>query len=401
MRRKITLFIIILLMLNLISGCWNRRELNELAITVAMAIDKSANDQFLVTTQVVNPAQIAAKQGGGQKTPVTTYQEKGNTVFEALRRMTTVTARKLYFPHIQILVLSEELAKEGLAETLDFLSRDHELRSDFYVLIAKDTKAENVLKVLTDLENIPATKLFTSLETSQKAWAPSMAVTIDKLIADIVTEGKEAQLTGLQIKGDIQKGEKSEHVQEIEPDVTLKYSGLAVFKGDKLIGWLNENDSKSVNYVLGNVKSTIGEMSCPEEKGKIAIEVIRTKADLKAKVENGLPKGSIKIQLEGNVGEVQCRELDLTKTKTIDELEKKSEKIVNKLIESTIAKAQEKFKVDIFGFGEAIHRSNPDYWKKVKNEWNEEFTDMPIEVQTEVKIRRIGTIGNSPLKKQE
>ncbi|GLB62118.1 Ger(x)C family spore germination protein [Cytobacillus sp. NCCP-133] len=396
MKRKSALFITTLLLLNLLSGCWNRREMNELAITVGMAIDKP-DDQFIITTQVVNPGQVAAGQGGGQKTPVTTYQEKGDTIFEAIRRMTTVTARKLYFPHIRILIISEELAEKGLGEALDFLSRDHELRSDFYVVIAKDTKAENVLKVLTGLDDIPANKLFTALETSEKAWAPSRAVTLDELIGDILTEGKEAQLTGLQIMGDIKEAEKSEHVQEIEPDVHLKYSGLAVFKGDKLIGWLNEEDSKSVNYVLGNVKSTIGEVTCPDDKGKTAIEVIRTKADLKAKVENGSPKGTIKVQIEGNVGDVQCRKLDLSKTKTIEELEKQSEKIVKELIESTIAKAQEEFKADIFGFGEAIHRSDPDYWKKVKKEWNEKFADMPIEVKAEVKIRRVGTIGNSPL----
>ncbi|GLB61816.1 Ger(x)C family spore germination protein [Cytobacillus sp. NCCP-133] len=400
MNRKIALVIMIFLLLNFLSGCWSRSEMNELAITVGLAIDKP-DDQFIITTQVVNPGQAAARQGGGQKTPVITYQEKGDTVFETIRRMTTVTARKLYFSHIRILVISEELAEEGLGEVLDFLIRDHNVRSDFYVVIAKDTKAENVLKVLTGLEDIPANKLFTALETSEKSWAPSRAVAIDELIVDIVAEGKEAQLTGLEITGDIKKAEKSEHVQEIEPDVTLKYSGLAVFKGDKLIGWLNESDSKAVNYVQGNVKSTIGETSCPDGKGKVAIEVIRTKADLKAKVENGSPKGTINVQIEGNVGDVQCRNLDLSKMKTIEELEKKSEKIVKELIESTIAKAQGEFKADIFGFGEAIHRSDPDYWKKVKKEWNEKFADMPIEVKAAVKIRRVGTIGNSPMKGME
>lgn len=399
MKRKCSLFIMIFLLLNVLSGCWNRRELNELAITVAFAIDQS-DDQLMITTQVVNPAEVAAKQGGGgQKTPVTIYQEKGDTVFEAIRRLTTVTARKLYFPHIRILVISEEVAKKGIGEVIDFLSRDHELRSDFYVVIAKDTRAEDVLKVLTHLEDIPANKLFTSLETSEKAWAPSQAVTLDELTADIVAEGKQAELTGLQIKGGIPKAEKSEHVQEIETDVHLKYSGMAVFKGDKLIGWLNEADSKTINYVLGNVKSTIGEVSCPEEKGKVAIEVIRTKADLKAKVENGSPKGTIEIKIEGNVGDVQCKKLDLSKTKTIDYLEKESEKTSKEIFESTVAKVQKEFKVDVFGFGEAIHRSNPDYWKKVKKEWDEKFTDMAIEVKTDVKIRRVGTIGNSPLKK--
>jgi spore germination protein KC len=394
-RRKIGVLVIIVLLLILLSGCWNRRELNELAITVGMAIDKS-EDQYVITTQVVIPGAVTATRAGVQKLPVKTYTEKGNTVFEAVRRMTMVTPRRIYFPHLRFLVIGEELAEDGIGEVLDFLSRDHELRTDFYVVVSKDTKAENVLKVLTVLEDIPANKLFSSLEVSEKAWAPSIAVTLDELISEIVSEGIQPHLSGIRIIGDVQEGEKLNNVQQIDPDVDLQYSNLAVFKGDKLVGWLNESESKAVNYVLGNVKSTIGEVSCPEEKGKVAIEVIRTKADLKAKVENGSPKGTIEIKVEGNVGDVQCKKLDLMKTKTIDDLEKKSNKEVKKLIESSIKSVQEEFKVDVFGFGEAIHRSNPDYWKKVKKEWDEEFIDMPVEVKVDVKIRRIGKIGNSP-----
>ncbi|MBO1511251.1 Ger(x)C family spore germination protein [Metabacillus bambusae] len=398
MRRKIGVLVIIILLLNLLSGCWNRRELGELAITIGMGIDKS-EDQYVITTQVVIPGAVAATRAGSQKLPVMTYQEKGNTVFEAIRRMTTVSARKLYFPHLRILVIGEELAEEGIGEALDFISRDHHLRTDFYVVVAKDMKAENVLKVLPALEDIPANKLFSSLETSEKAWAPSIAVTLDELISELVSEGIQPHLSGIQIRGDVQEGEKVNNVQQIDPDVDLQYSELAVFKGEKLIGWLNESESKAVNYVLGNVKSTIGEVPCPEEKGKVAIEVIRTRTDLKAKVENGSPKGTIEIKVEGNVGDVQCKKLDLSKTKTIDDLEKKSNKEVKKLIESSIKTVQEEFKVDVFGFGEAIHRSNPDYWKKVKKEWDEKFADMPVEVKADVQIRRIGKIGNSPNEK--
>lgn len=397
-RRNMSLILIVFLLFNLLAGCWNRRELNELAIAVGMGIDKS-DDEYIVSVQVVNPAQVATKDGGGQKTPVTLYQEKGDTVFEAIRRMTTVGARKIYFPHLRILVIGEELAEEGIGEALDFLSRDHEVRTDFYIVVTKDSKAEDTLKVMTGLENIPVNKLFASLETSEKVWAPSMAVTLDELTTEIVSEGIQPHLTGLKIVGNPEEGEAIESVQEIEQDVKLKYSNISVFKEDKLIGWLNESESKALNYVLGNVKSTIGETACPEGKGKIGIEVIRTKTTLKAKIKNGLPKGSINIQIEGNIGDVQCKKLDLLKTKAINQLEKEAENDVKKLIGTSISSVQEEHKVDIFGFGDAISRSNPNYWEKNKKDWDEKFSDMQIDVKASVKIRRVGTIGNSPLEK--
>ena len=67
-----------------------------------------------------------------------------------------------------MLVIGEDLAKEGIGESLDLLSRDWELRSDFYVVIAKDMTAEEILNVTTTIESIPANKMFNTLKTSEK-----------------------------------------------------------------------------------------------------------------------------------------------------------------------------------------------------------------------------------------
>ncbi|WP_257348509.1 Ger(x)C family spore germination protein [Pseudalkalibacillus decolorationis] len=399
MRRSLGLLIIPVLSLTLLSGCWNRIELNELAIMVAMGIDKS-DDQYVVTAQVVNPGEVAAKSVGAGKTPVSTYQETGSTLLEAIRRVTTIAPRKLYGAHLRVLVIGEELAKEGIGKVLDLLSRDQELRTDYFIVVAKGTKAENILKVLTTLETIPANKLYASLETSEKAWAPTKTITLDELIADLVSKGIQPSITGVQIKGDQKTGESKKNVEQIEPDSLLQYKGISVFKGDKLIGWLSEKESKGFNYTQGKVNSTIVEVPCTEgSEKKVGIELIRTKANLNGTVQNGSPKGTVQIRAEGNVAEVQCKKLDLTKTKTIDQLEKKVEQDIKGTIEAAISKAQEEFEVDMFGFGEAIHRSNPDFWKKVKKDWNQQFVDMPVEVKVDMKIRRIGTIGNSPLNK--
>ncbi|ASB88956.1 Ger(x)C family spore germination protein [Bacillus sonorensis] len=397
MRKHISLLMILFLAWPLASGCWNRREMNELAIVGAMGIDK-AGDQKVVTTQIIDPGQVAAKQSKTVQTPVMTYQEKGNTIFQAVRRMSTETARELYFSHLRVLVIGEELAREGIGEILDVFSRDQEVRPDFFIVVAKDAKAENVLKVLTGLEDIPANKLFSSLETSEKMWAPSMTVTLDKLISDTASDGVQPHLTGLLMTGSMRKGENQANVQEISQDVRLKYNGIAVFKDDKLISWMNESNSKAVNYVLGNVRGTVEEVPCSAGKRKIALEVIRMKSNMGVKVANGLPRGTVQVHVEANIGEVQCK-VKLMKSKTIEDVETRANEQLKKNIEEAIKTVQEQYKIDIFGFGEALHRSNPVYWKKVKNNWDEKFATMPVHIKTDVQIRRVGTIGKSPMEK--
>lgn len=282
-----------------------------------------------------------------------------------------------------------------MAKALDLLSRDHQFRTDFYIVVSKGTSAENTLKIMTPLDPIPANDLFSALETSEKNWSPSMTVTLDELIAALTSEGMQPILTGLRIVGNTEMGESNDNVQKIDPPVRLQYSGLAVFRKDKLIGWLNETESRGYNFILGKVQSSVGFVACPEG-GKVVTEIIRTQTAIKGSVNRGEPRINVKMQVEANVGEVECQGLDLTKVSTIYEIEKKEEEKIEEIMKSAVRKAQKLYKADIFGFGEAIHRADPKTWNSLKKNWDREhFVELPVDIKVDFKLRRVGTIGSS------
>ncbi|WP_309244759.1 Ger(x)C family spore germination protein [Cohnella silvisoli] len=394
-RRYFIYMFISLVWVSFLTGCWNRKEMNELAIVLAAGIDK-VDDRYRFSAQVVDPGQVSSRKGGGGgRAPATLYTEEADTIFEAVRKITRISPRKLYFSHLRIFVIDESLAKEGMAEVLDFLNRDHEIRSDFYIVVSKGVKAEDTLKILTAVETIPANQLFSSLDASERNWSPSMTVTIDSLIDDLISDGKNPVLTGLRVVGELETGKSKRNVENIDPPGRLRYSGLAVFKKDRLIGWLNEDESRGYNFIMDNVKSSVGNVTCPGE-GKVIGEVIRANTVVKGMVYRGRPQVNINVRIEGNVGEVECATLDLTKKDTIRELEKKMGKKIGKSMESVIEKAQNSYKSDIFGFGKAIRRSNPKAWKTLKKGWDEEyFTDLRVTINVDYKIRGTGTMGKS------
>ncbi|MED1467253.1 Ger(x)C family spore germination protein [Bacillus salipaludis] len=398
MKRK-TLMIIFFCSFILLTGCWNRRELNELSILLGLGIDKE-NGQYIITAQVVNPSEIASKKGGSGKSPVVVYQGKGETLFEAVRKVTTVAPRKLYFAHLRILVFGEELAKEGIGEMIDFLLRNSEIRNDFYIAVSKNSNASAVLKILTPLEKIPANSLFASLETSANSWSPTEGVTLDKLTSNMVSEGNNPILTGIEVIGNEQAGETNKNLDQTKPKTILQYKGMAIFKNDKLIGWMNEREGRAVHYALGKVKSSVGYIKCPQG-GKVVIEVVHTKSKLKTEMINGEPHGFVHAKIKGNVAEVECQGLDLTNPKSISYIEKESEKELTKIIKTAIHHIQKDYQADIFGFGEALDRSAPNDWVKYKKDWDQTFSQMPVTVKVDMKIRQTGTINNSPLNKME
>lgn len=398
MAKKAAVLMLILFVASLLAGCWNRKELNELGIAVAAGVDMEEGGRYRLTVQVVDPGQVAAQKGAGGGAPATLYTSEGDTIFEAARRITQISPRKIYFSHLRLFLIGESLAQRGIGQMLDLLSRDHEFRTDFYLVVTKGTTALETLKIMTPLEPVPANKLFSSLETSEDNWSPSLSVTLDELIDDLTSQGKHPVLTGLMIAGDPQKGQTKKNIANIYTPTQLQYSGMAVFKKDKLIGWLDEKESRGYHQIHGGVKSSVVFIPCPEG-GKVAVEYIRGKTNVKGKVIQGQPRIDIQVEIEGNIGAIGCKNLDITDTATIAELEKKVEARIIDFIENTIDKAQTEYKVDIFGFGEAVRRADPKAWKTMKNNWDEEyFTRLPVDIRADFIIRRIGTISDSFLK---
>ena len=393
-RSLLVIFLLIVVVGN--TGCWNMKELNEIAIIVGMGIDK-AGDQFEISLQIINPTQIAPQKGNGDKTPVVLYSEKANSIFEALRKLTKKLPRKANVSQLQMLVIGEELAREGIGPVVDLISRDHEYGSNFYITIAKANTAKNILSILSALEESPSEHLNASLKTSQQNWAPTRAIIIDELLRDLISESRNAELTGIEVVRRYSgSGDSDKNVKRIKPDVMFKYSTLAVFQMDKLVGWLTEDESKGVNYVAGKVKSTVSALPCPNNPNQQAVmEVIRTKSKIKGKVQNQQPKIRVDLFVEQNVGELQCENLDLTDPAVIRYFNRTAEKELSNGIRHSIKTLQQKYQTDILGFGDAIRRADPNYWKSIKASWPEKFAKVPVQIHVQVKTLRVGTVTDS------
>ncbi|WP_177182652.1 Ger(x)C family spore germination protein [Paenibacillus sp. OV219] len=396
--RKLLLCALLLAVVVTLTGCWNRKELNEISIATAFGFDKN-KDHYRVSVQIINPAEITASKGGSGRTPIITVQQsRGDTIFESIRELTTVTPRKIYASHLRILVIGESLARDGIAKVLDSLSRDHELRTDFYIIVAKDATANEVLRILTPLEKIPTDKMFSSLKAAQRNWGVTAKVDLHELIYDLVDKGKDPVLAGIRIIGDTQQGQSQRNLNSVSPQTMLKYEGLAIFHKDKLVGWMNSKQSKGYNYILGNIQSTIVRLPCPSG-GNLNIELIHTTHKLKGKFVNGQPEVQVDVRVEGNVGEVEC-DMRMGENKAIALLEKELGDEVKSTIEDSVKRAKY-YKSDVFGFGTAIHRANYKAWNRMKDHWEEEFAKMTVHVRVYAKIRRTGSIVESFLERME
>ncbi|WP_337983502.1 Ger(x)C family spore germination protein [Lysinibacillus sp. C5.1] len=393
--KKTILMISLILLISILSGCWSKRELNDLALVAALGID-FIDDEYAISVQVIDPSQISSKQTASRQATVVTYHAKGKTVFEAIRKILALSPRKLYFAHVQLVVLGEDLAVDGIRDSIDFLARDQEIRNDFTIIVSQQATAKDILNVLTPIEKIPAKKMLNSLTVTQDAWGSTLEVDVEDLVTKLGVGNQYFVLSAIEIQGDKSLGIDQTNVERIETPVKLKFTGLAIFKEDKLIGYLDEYDSKSFNYLNDNIKSTIEIIACPSD-GVLTTEITQSKTTTKGAMKNGSPTINVSIDIVQNVAEVKC-DINLTELTTIDWINRQTELSIKKNIDESLHVLQEKYNADVLGFGEAIHRADPKEWKKIKKDWHTIYPNIEVNVKVNVNTQGSGTMQNSKLK---
>src|SRR5690554_957659 len=103
--KKYLILITIFISFIILTGCWAKKELNEMTLITAMAIDKSDRG-FKLSIQVVVP-----KKAGGQNlylsAPAAFFEADSENVCDAFRSLTNSLSRFPYLAHVNNIIISE------------------------------------------------------------------------------------------------------------------------------------------------------------------------------------------------------------------------------------------------------------------------------------------------------
>ncbi len=379
------------LFLLLCTGCYNYRELNQIALTSAIGIDKAEDGEgYTVTVQVLN----TQKQGSdsnysGSQPKFILYEQTGPTLQHALRTIILESPRRLYVNHINLLVISETVAKDGIKEILDFFARNTEFRKDFLVVISREASTEDVMQILTPLETLNSKNIHDSITTDVKFYGMATKVTFEDLLNTYLNQRTNIVLPSVEVVGNTEKGEGEDNIKQSVPDATVQIKPLAIFSGEKMIGYLTEEESRIYNYVQNNMQNTIITADCSED-GKFTTELISMKTKLKPDTEN--KKISIQVKATASIKEINCN-MNLLSPDSIQLLENKINTEIEETIEKDIIKIIQTYKTDIFGFEELLYKSNPTTYKQLKEKYGKELIqNFKFEVSSKVKLQTKGNI---------
>ncbi|MGE5455852.1 MAG: Ger(x)C family spore germination protein [Ignavibacteriales bacterium] len=384
--------LIILLLISLTTGCWNYRELNNLAIVSAIGIDEE-DGVYNVSVQVMNPSQQSSnsKSGGSssQTTPVDVYEGKGKSILEAINSILLKQPNDIFLGHTDLIVISDQLARKGIENFIDFLLRDRQSRKIFPMVIIKNAKASDVIKLITPIETISSKYISSTLEATKKNSGVLSDRLFDEILMCLFTRGREATISAIELVGLPEKGDESKNLSTSIPTTYFKISGSGVLVNDRLVGYFDEKESLGYTYIRNKVTASVISVPCDKEGNYAGVKLEKSKASLKTTIKDGKPVGEITLNTKAVISEFNCK-VDLLKPENIKKIEDATNKELKKILNYAVVKAQKELKSDVFGFGEYIYKNKHKDWKKYEDNWNETFSNMEYKIKVTTEIRNVG-----------
>ncbi len=352
-----------------LQGCWDQQEVERLGIVLTTAIDLAPDGRVMLTVQVINPKSLAGGGGGGVGGAAgargfRNVSVEGSTIFDCIRLLSLESPRELYFAHNMAIMISEEFARDPPSQVIASIIRQQRL-SSYY----------------------PDIQLGDFLETLE-------------------TEGSDAYAAGIQVEpNEAEVRDKisgSSSLLDGHPKPTgsiIKIGGTAVFKGNKMAGWLDERESRGLLWVKGRVKGGVITVPCISGEGgvegpRFSLEIIRNASKIQPELTEGELGVTVRVDIQANILEAECPE-ELDKPEVIASIEQLLAAAVQGEVEDVLTKAQREYKADVFGFGTVFHRKYPVVWKEIKENWIDIYPGLPVYIEVNAVITRTGLV-NKP-----
>lgn len=353
----------------LLVGCWNYRELEDMNIVAGTAIDKGINKEYMISMEILEPSI-------GEDTPTTSrlITSEGDSIFDAVRNAIAISGQKLYWSHNKVLILSKEIAQKGIIEILDWFHRDSETRSDVYILISKENTAKEILENEEKKNQITSFNLQDIL-ANQKNLSKAPDIQIWKLTDDIINEGITAIAPAVKLT-------------RLNNKTCPEILATAVFKNDKLIGFLDESETRSLLFLRNKIKGGLLDLNPENQNGipTITLEIFESKTKIQPVTKGNELEMNVNINTIVSIAAIKSTKNFVTNEEVI-KLEKDVSNLIKANCKKLIEKMQSEYGADIFGFGAATHRREPALWKKIGENWENVFENLKVHITVKVKIK--------------
>ncbi|WP_102346166.1 Ger(x)C family spore germination protein [Bacillus sp. Marseille-P3661] len=403
---KSTSILFILLSISLLlSGCYDKIELEQQSYVVALGLDQAAGKKglFDITFQLANPEVGTSAQGGGADEPSReTVTLPANDFVTAKNTANSFVSRKITLDFAKVLVVSEELARsEEFLKIMETAARTKQLRENVSIIVSKE-KASAFLKNNKPKTETRPHKYFQFMIERARETGIIPESTVHRFFQ--ITEG-DADLF-LAIYATTEKNYKKDRYEDDykageiphKGGNNTEFMGSAVFKEGKMIDSITGEETRIANILDNTVEMQDVLATYPDpknEKYQIAARFTK-KEDTDIKVFYHKDKPSeikVKVPIQIEILAVPSL-IDYSSNKENRELLKQTiEKTLKKKYEEFIEKTQEEYKTEPFYWSLYIRKYFTSIEEYEQADWNKKiYPNANIIIEVELEKLKFGKL---------
>lgn len=397
----------------LLSSCVGQ-EPNDIAYVTALGIDKK-DDEYVYTIQFANPTKIsggASEEGGKGGQIVENLSVGGNSIYSGINNANAILSKNLSLAHAKLVVVSEDVARDGLYDITDLLARNGEIRPDIYIAVAENSQ-EYILEIQPVIELNPAKYYQLTYEKNEfggvarnsavEYYFSNMTGNRDcvlPLAGTANTDGEESSENS--VSESVSENKRYEDAEKYESDFEnngrnylagqagLKIAnksetiGMAVFNADEYIGKLGSIETELYNILSGQIEENYIEFYSGQTSVPITLRINQKKKpdydiDIDSKHVN------IKVRLEG---ELMSLSKQYEEANSINYMEKELSQMMSEKAENFINDVYDR-DIDILGLKGKL-KTKFLTWQQY-NDYCENYSDKDWDISVEGDIVISGT----------
>jgi spore germination protein KC len=416
-----TSLLIPLLCLPLLTGCWDRLDPENMAFIMAVGVDPGPRNDYIFTFAVAMPKSssgAAGGSGGGSSSGsssqkiVDVFSEEGANLAAALLASQSFVARRLTLIHSKAFVLGEDIAHQGIMSVLGECVRNSEFRRTVNIITTKgradmylqhiQPKMEKDINLWFELEmdphNIGAITPRSSrfhdfiLDLEQPGTGATTILSAPRPdIKKGTAELQDGEQTNDSDSGQQMAGGQYAGSLHRSGETPIDFFGSAVYRGEKLAGFLSGAETKSLNMIRGEFVKTVWEFRDPSDpKRNLSINMrAQKRARMRIKRTNDQVRVTFHIQMEGDLISSQTT-VDYTQPENQKKLERLVENQLDEKASQLLDKTFYEWHVDCFHIGNRLRATFPTLQKWYAYKWREHIKETKYEIDIRFKMRRYG-----------
>ncbi len=393
------LFIILLIVIFIIafSGSYLALSLDNLVYVLAIAIDTSSTNKLEVSFQFSTPVNAESISSESQKSIINTVTV--SSLSNAINLVNGYLGKQLNLSHCKVIIFSEELASQGISDEIYTLINDTQVRPSSNIIISKCNAKYYLEQTKPELENL-ISKYYENFTKSSPYTGYMPNATIGNFFNNLICKTCEpyAILGGVNTSASEQENNSSIDSQKdymikanessIQGKNNAENIGVAVFKGDRIIGELNALETIAFLNFRNKLERFLVSVPDPENKNSYLDIYVSPSENVKVDVDTSTQSPYIKIDFNFTARIYSMS--DNAKYLTNDVLESISNSC-NNYLESVFSdylyKTSKEFGSDINGFGNYALGNFLTRQEFVDYNWLENYKNAFFDVHIDTSVK--------------